>query len=505
MTSQSKYDIVIVGSGLGGLACGSILSQRGYKVCILEQHHQIGGCLQDFKRKGKLFDTGMHYIGSYNDGQILNTLFRYFGIYNQVDAQKLDEESFDVLNVNGFEFSVPQGIENYKAKLIKCFPDEEDAIHAYFQKLHDIYNAVDIVNLRDVDIQEFVSKKGLDENVFEFVSGLTVNKDLQNILCFTNSLYSGRKESASLFIHAIINLFYLQSAWKLKHGGGQIAQAFRDVIEKHGGKVITRAKVEKLVCSKDKVEKIIVEGKQSLEADIVISNIDPLTTLKMAEGANFRKAYINRLERIEHTISCFSLYVVLKEKSFKYINSNLYYYDNDDVWGLDHYSKDLWPQGYMMYLQESKTHKGYAESMILLSPMEYKEMEPWFDTYIENRGDDYKEMKAQKSEKLIQLMEKKFPDIKSCIDTTFASTPLTYRDYTGVHEGSMYGILTDSRKPFESQIQARTRLKNLFLTGQNINMHGILGVSIGAILTCGEIDGINNIMSDLRKYKQTTT
>ncbi|NJO92866.1 MAG: NAD(P)-binding protein [Chloroflexia bacterium] len=47
-----KYDVVIIGAGLGGLACGSILSQHGYKVCILEQHYQIGGCLQSFKRKG---------------------------------------------------------------------------------------------------------------------------------------------------------------------------------------------------------------------------------------------------------------------------------------------------------------------------------------------------------------------------------------------------------------------------------------------------------------------
>lgn len=55
---------IIIGSGLGGLSCGVILARNGYDVSILEQHYQIGGCLQCFSRKGVKFETGMHFIGS---------------------------------------------------------------------------------------------------------------------------------------------------------------------------------------------------------------------------------------------------------------------------------------------------------------------------------------------------------------------------------------------------------------------------------------------------------
>ena len=52
---------VIIGSGLGGLACGCILSKNGYEVTVLEQGFQIGGCLQTFRRGDAVFETGMHY------------------------------------------------------------------------------------------------------------------------------------------------------------------------------------------------------------------------------------------------------------------------------------------------------------------------------------------------------------------------------------------------------------------------------------------------------------
>lgn len=502
MGLDKKFDIVIIGSGLGGLACGSILSQRGYQVCVLEKHHQIGGCLQDFKRKHVLFDTGMHYIGSYGDGQILNTLFRYFDIYDKVEAKKLNEDGFDIFHVGGKDFSIPQGIDRFKAKLKLKFPDEIPAIDKYFETVLDIYESVDIVNLRDVSLQEFGDKKGLDQNVYDFVSSLTNNEELRNVLCLTNSLYGGKKESASLFVHAIINVFYLNSAWKLAKGGGQIAKAFRQVIEANGGEVHVNSEVTKLVCHEGYVKELFLKDQTIIKADRFISNIDPLTTTGMLEGANIRNAFINRLKRQEQTTSCFSLYVILKEKTLAYQNSNIYYYNSDSVWALDEYRAEDWPQGYMLYLNESADNKGFAESLIVLSPMDFNEMEPWFDTSIEKRGDAYRKMKTAKAEKLIALLKKRYNNINDCIDTYYTSSPLTYRDYTGVREGAMYGNLTDSRNPFASQVFPKTRLKNLFLTGQNVNMHGILGVSMGAILTCGEMEGINNIMNDLRSHKK---
>lgn len=84
---MSKYDIIIIGSGLGGLECGAILSKEGYHVCVLEKNELFGGCFQTYQRGGHRMDTGIHYIGSLDEGQIMNQYFRYFGIMDKLSIK----------------------------------------------------------------------------------------------------------------------------------------------------------------------------------------------------------------------------------------------------------------------------------------------------------------------------------------------------------------------------------------------------------------------------------
>jgi all-trans-retinol 13,14-reductase len=77
---MNKYDIVIIGSGLGGLLCGAILSKEGFQVCVVEKTKAVGGNLQSFERDGIVFNTGLHYFGSADKGQFIYQLFHYLGI-----------------------------------------------------------------------------------------------------------------------------------------------------------------------------------------------------------------------------------------------------------------------------------------------------------------------------------------------------------------------------------------------------------------------------------------
>ena len=95
-------------------------------------------------------------------------------------------------------------------------------------------------------------------------------------------------------------------------------------------------------------------------------------------------------------------------------------------------------------------------------------------------------------------LEKQFPGTKGNIEEFYTSTPLTYLDYTGTVDGSMYGIVRDCNEPIQTIISQRTKIPNLYQAGQNINSHGILGVIIGAIITSGEFIGVNDIIKQIK-------
>lgn len=126
-----------------------------------------------------------------------------------------------------------------------------------------------------------------------------------------------------------------------------------------------------------------------------------------------------------------------------------------------------------------------------------------------DRGADYETFKQEKAAVFMREIEKRYPQIKGKIKSVYVSTPLSYRDYIGGYNGNLYGYIKDSENPLKTFISPKTKLDNLFLTGQSINMHGVLGVTIGAVLTCTEIvgkqhllDKINAEVSALEKQKE---
>ena len=493
------YDVVIVGSGLGGLVCGSILSKEGYKVCIVEQHYQIGGCLQTFKREGCVFDTGMHYVGSFDKGQLLNQLFTYFNIADKLKVKQLDQNAFDIISIHGEEYPLAQGHDNFIEQLKPFFPTEEKALIKYVDKLKEIRTILyDFINPNDHVLTSVMPDlKYYDINALGYISSLTSNTRLQNVLSGLNSLYSGHPDKSPLYVHAVINNSLIEGAWRFVDGGDQIGFLLASEIEKHGGSIIKKCKVEQFLTNKagDTIVGLKTSIGESFPAKYYISDINPTSTINMIDTPVIRKGYRLRLNSMELTVSVFSLYIVLKENTFPYMNHNYYHNNPDDVWGMRYYSKIKWPGGYMLYTPATSKSDVYADSVIVMTYMFYEELKKWENTSVGNRGDDYKSFMDEKAELLIAEITKRFPALKNAIKSYYTSSPLTYRDYTGTINGSIYGILKDYQHPLNTIISQRTRLSNLLFTGQNLNLHGVLGVTMTALQTCGHFLGLNYLFN----------
>lgn len=500
-----KYDFVIIGSGLGGLQCAYILSKEGYNVCVLEKNRQIGGNLQIFVRDKAIFDTGIHYIGGLEKGQNLYTYFNYFGLMDKLKLRKLDEDGFDKVSFGNdpIEYNYAQGYENFKRHMVSYFPDEEKAIETYCNKLQEITRHFPLYNV-NAGNSSILETKFLETNTHDYIASLTTNIKLQNVLAGTNALYAGVAEKTPLYVHALVINTYIESAWKCVDGGAQIGTLLSKSIKQMGGTILNYAEVTKFNFSVDQISSVELKSGETIEAKNFISNAHPANTLAMLEPGKVRKSYSNRIMNLENSSSVFIVHLVFKENTFPYLNYNIYHHKSEDAWSSIHYQEKSWPESFAVFTPASSHSTEYADCMSVMAYMKFSEVKKWENTFHtipknrNNRSDEYEVFKQEKAEKLIDSLEVKFPGIRSKIKSYNTSTPLSYRDYIGTNDGSMYGILKDHHDPLRTFISAKTKVPNLFLTGQNLNMHGVLGVTIGSVVTCSEIIGLPYLIDKIK-------
>jgi all-trans-retinol 13,14-reductase len=504
MKMKKHYDVVVIGSGLGGLVSAVILAKEGYSVCVLEKNNQYGGNLQTFVRDKTIFDTGIHYIGGLSEGENLHQYFKYVGIMDGLNLKKMDEDAYDVISFENHdqEFPHAQGYENFKKQLNHFFPEESEAIAKYCEAILKTCDGFPLYNLR---LEGKYDNNILAINAKEFIDSLTENKLLRAVLAGSNFLYAGRGDKSPFYVHALTVNSYIQSAWRCINGGSQITKQLIKQLKNHGGVAFKFKEVQQLVVENNAVAKVVMKDATSVSAQYVISNIEPKTTFKMAGEDHFRKAFINRITSLEAGVSAFSLYIVFKPKTFKYLNQNYYHFkDCDSVWTAQDYTEETWPKAFLASMNVTKKEDGWAEGMTFIAYMKFSDVEDWNDTFNtiaeENeRGESYEAFKTRKTDRFLEEIEKKFPGIRECIQSVHTSTPLSYRDYIGGQNGSMYGYEKDSNNPMKTFIPSKTKLDNLYLTGQSINMHGVLGVTIGAVVTCSEILGLDYLINKINQ------
>jgi all-trans-retinol 13,14-reductase len=501
-TPEKKSSIVIIGSGLGGLICGAILSREGFHVTVLERNRQIGGNLQTYARDKHIFDSGVHYLGSLGKGQNLYRVFKFLGIMDHIRLEKMDPDGFDKILFHGDDkvYRFAQGWEHFRNTLLVDFPDESEAIDTYCYTIRKICDRFPLYNLREGDYME--KSEFLEIDTRQFLESITRNGKLQNVLAGNSSLYAGVAGKTPVYVHALVVNSYIESAWRVIDGGSVIARLLSKIITGAGGQIINRTEVVKLVCENDRITHALTDGGNAFHGDHFISNMHPAQTLKITDSDMIRPAYRNRIESLENSTSFFVMNVTLKPGMFRYERSNYYCFTNDQVWDSINYDEMNWPLYYGLFFSVNHSTGEFADGVTIMSYMSYQEVSQWHNTFNTvgkpgKRGDEYEMFKKQKAEKLLSVVEHKFPGFRNAIHDYYTSTPLTFRDYMGTDDGSVYGIMKDYKNPLKTFISPRTKIPNLYMTGQNINLHGILGVTISALVTCSIFTGMTELLKKI--------
>ncbi|MDR6465536.1 NAD(P)/FAD-dependent oxidoreductase [Chryseobacterium sediminis] len=496
---KKAYDILVIGSGLGGLVSALILAKEGMKVCVLEKNNQYGGNLQTFSRDKLIFDTGVHYLGGLSKGQNLNQFFSYLEIMDDLELQQMDEDGYDKISFGEEEIEYPhaQGYHNFVEQLSKYFPEEKGNLENYCEEIQYVCSQFPRYHVVGKDNY---NEEILHLNTKRFIESVTQNKRLQAVLLGSNFLYAGDSEDVPFYVHALTVNSYIQSAYKCVKGGSQISKLLIRKLREYGAEVHKHSEVSEFVFNENNVlQSVKTKTGKEYSAKQFISNIEIRSTIQLIGEDRLKKSFLNRVLSWKPVSSCFSIYLVLRSQSLPNFNYNRYHFSSEEqVWNAFRYRKEAWPETYMLSSTPSKHHPEFAESLTAISYMDFDEVREWENTFNtvadeHERGEAYERFKLEKTEKMLDALEKKIPNLRYAIKTIYTSSPLSYRDYIGNFEGNMYGYMKSSENPLKTMVSPRTKIDNLFLTGQSVNMHGILGVTIGAFNTCAEILGKETI------------
>lgn len=511
------YDIVIIGGGLGGLQCGYILAKNGLNVCVLEKNPVLGGCLQSYRRRGAEctleFDSGMHYVGGLDQGQPLNVLFDYFNLL-ELPWAKMDTQGFDEVNINGKSYMFANGYSAFAEKMCEYFPGQRENLKKYVTFLKEVGESLP-KSLSPKAAEDVFTSSLFARSAREFLCETISDPLLREVLSGT-SLKMELGNNLPLYTFAQINNSFLESAYRLQGGGNLIADSLAASIREMGGTILTGKEVTEII------PEGVYCGEEFFAAKHIISNIHPATTINLVgESAGLRKIYRNRINRLENTFGMFTANIALKPGMIPYLNRNQYVYSlapDKSLWDthnskggdvsrvmVSYYNRGgataatLFGEGTAgCGIGNPLSGKDSALALDLLTPMNWEEVEQFEGSRIGNRPAEYNALKEEKLKGCLKLASNAIPGLEEAVERVYTSTPLTYRDYTATACGCAYGIRKDCNNLMLTLLTPKTPMENLYLTGQSLNLHGVLGVSMTSFFTCAQIIGMEVATKDLK-------
>ncbi len=519
--NENNYDVIFIGSGMGAMAAASILAQfRDKRVLMLERHYVMGGFTHEFGRKQKWsWDVGIHYIGDMGKASVLRTLFDIIGRGN-IGWNPMPDH-FEKFVYPDFTFAVPTGEDRYKAAVIEKFPDEREAVEAYFEDVRKTNAWFGRHNMKSSE--PFVDKVKSQLNISGFdTADITVqqyfdknfrNPQLRALLQSQWGDYGIPPSKSSFMIHASVVAHYLNGGYYPTGGAGSIAKAVKPVLEEKGGQVLLSHEVEEILVENGKAvgvraRKLTARKGEAdvmeFRAPLIISNAGAHVTYNRLLPESAAVPFKNELNEFYKNMpvtASVTLYCGLKDdpRSLGFAGENHWIYESynhDQNFG----GAEGWLEGtgalggaYLSFPSlKNPEAKGHTAEIIALTP--YEPFAKWKETTWKRRGEDYEAFKTKIADDLVAYINGKYPGFADLIEYRELSTPLTVSYFTGHPRGSIYGVPA-VRERFRSDVapwcQAATPVEGLYLTGADVSSPGVAGALMGAMATLGAIpDGI---------------
>jgi len=458
--------IVIIGAGLGGLTSAALLSKRGYRVTVLEQHYMAGGCATTFKRPGGFrCEVGLHEMDGVYSSKTVRGVFETLDVYDHMSF--VEPKEFFRHQSETLLFDMPNRREKAIEKLVTHYPDEEEGIRRYFEIIKTIHDKIE--QIQHASWWEYALFPLLYYPIFKYrrvsvkkvMDKLFHNEELKLLLNTNVQYYNDSISEFSFLYHAIAQHSFFNGGGHFIKGGSQILSDYLvSVIEKHGGEVILRADVKRMETERGRIHSVIYTHKKEekeIAADLVISNISPAQTYTMA-GVAYK-------ERLKTATSLLTLYIGFKENIREYYGMRPYttfFFNGISSIEAHDASIPSISEREFIFTDYSQIDAGLTpedRSFGVICAVD--KLAAWEGL----SQKEYKEKKARITEMYLQRLEEHYPDIRTHIAFTELATARTMQHYLKTPNGTPYGFAPTARQVFRIPRTKSKQLGNLYHVG----------------------------------------
>ncbi len=519
---DADYDVIVIGSGIGGLCSAALLSQMGKKVLVLEQHYTAGGFTHAYEREGYEWDVGVHYIGDMGRKSQGRGLFDYIS-GGQLKWAEMDPV-YDRIILGDEHFDFVAGKENFKNSLKLQFPDDTVAIDQYVDLVMTTTKYMAAVSqtkamprplakLMSLSSKNKFPDYALDSS-YNVLKGLTDNEKLIAVLCGQWGDHGCPPKESVFLMHALIAGHYFNGGFYPVGGASKIAETIIPQIQVSGGDVLTYADVQEILIVDDRAVGVEMVDGHCLYADYIISNAGVVNTFtKLLPAAISDKfGYRDRVQSLATSMSHGGMYIGLRGTAdeLQLPKTNLWIYldqhHDENVAALRKDPSAPLPLVYVSFPSAKdpnfqRRHPGRSTIEIVIGPCDFEQYRQWADKTWGKRGDDYEALKADLSERMLAALYKQLPHLQGKIDYSEVSTPLSTNHFCRYKQGEAYGLAHTKARFEQEWLTPKTRVKGLYLTGQDLISCGVVGALMAGMVTAMSVVGLRGAGTLMKKIK----
>ena len=455
--TKDAYDVIVIGSGLGGLTTANRLARSGHSVLLLEHHHRLGGLATWFTRKTHIFDVSLH---GFPYGMV-KTCKKYWNREIMNSIVQLKDIVFDNPQ---FSLRTTFDKQDFIAILVEKFGIDIRQVERFFDR---------IATMNFYDDQTMTTRELFEE----FFPGRSdVHRLLMEPITYANG---STLDDPAITYGIVFSNFMNRGVFTFEGGTDRLIKLMAAELEKNGVAICTRARVDRIV-SRNKKTLGVEVNKTFKKAGAVVSNSGITSTIfDLSDASQFSDEFLAKASKIRVNNSSCQVYIGIKDgETIEAIGDLIFTslapeFDSAELLDINTRSKT-----FSVYYP--KTRPGHERYTIVAS------MNSNYDDWAALDKNEYKAAKQQMIDRTLVDLQRYLPAVKTKIDWLEAATPLTFNRYTLHTKGSSFGT------KFEGLDVSRTIFKEisgLFHVGSvGIIMSGWLGAINYGVIVANDVD-----------------